>query len=308
MTLRILVLGAGATGGYFGGRLLQAGAEVAFLVRPPRAAALARDGLQIESPFGNARLAVTALQEAAPGWDVVLVACKAYDLAAAIEAVRPAVDSRTAILPVLNGLAHFGALDAAFGADRVLGGLAKIQATLEPDGTIRHLNDWRWLTYGERDGSLSERVAAISAVAVGAPGMVAQAVPDILHRLWEKLVHLGTAAIGTVLLRAAIGEIVRAGGAPFLHELLDRNAAIAAANGHAMTPAFLAEYRALFADRTSAYRTSMLRDLEAGKPIESEHIIGHLHDAAIAAGIPPDLHAIALLHTRSYAQRRKPPP
>lgn len=308
VALRILVLGAGALGGYFGGRLLQAGAEVAFLVRPARAEALARDGLRIESPFGDAQLAVTALTTATPGWDLVLLACKAYDLPAAIDTLRPAIGSRTAILPVLNGLAHLKPLDAAFGADRVLGGIAKIQATLAPDGTVRHLSDWRWLTFGERDGRHSERVAVLAALAANAPGMVAEAVPDISHRLWEKLVHLGTAAIGTVLMRAAIGEIVRAGGTPFLHALLDRNAAIAAANGYAMTPAFLAEYRALFADPTSGYRTSMLRDAEAGKPIESEHIIGHLHDAALAAGIAPELHALALLHTRAYAERRNTAP
>jgi len=308
MPLRILVLGAGAVGGYFGGRLLQAGAEVAFLVRPARAATLGRDGLRIESPFGDARLAVTTLTTATPGWDFVLLACKAYDLPAAIETLRPAIGPRTTILPVLNGLAHLETLDSAFGADRVLGGLAKIQATLAPDGTVRHLNEWRWLTFGERDGLHSERVAAIAALATSAPGMVAELVPDITHRMWAKLVHLGTAAIGTVLLRAAIGEIVRGGGTAFLHTVLDRNAAIAAANGHPMTATFVSEYRALFADPTSSYRTSMLRDVEAGKPIEAEHIIGYLHDAAVAAGIAPELHALALLHTRTYAERRETDP
>ncbi|MFN3447210.1 MAG: 2-dehydropantoate 2-reductase N-terminal domain-containing protein, partial [Roseococcus sp.] len=115
--MRCLVLGAGALGGYFGGRLAEAGADVTFLVRPARAAALAARGLRLRSPFGDAHLAVRTVTAEAlgPGHDLVLLACKAYDLDAAIAALRPAVDGRTAILPVLNGLSHLAVLDAAFG-------------------------------------------------------------------------------------------------------------------------------------------------------------------------------------------------
>jgi len=305
--MRVLVLGAGALGAYFGGRLVEAGtAEVAFLVRPARAAALARDGLRIESPFGAWQGAVATLTagQARPGWDVVLLACKAYDLDDAIAAIGPAVDSRTAILPVLNGIAHLDVLDAAFGSAQVLGGLARIQATLGPDGTARQLNDWRWLTFGERDGTVSARARAIEAAFAPARGVVAQAVPDIAARMWEKLVHLGAAAAGTVLMRANIGEIVRAGGAGLLHRLLERNAAVAAARGFPMREAFLAEFRALFCDPTSAYATSMLRDIEAGRRIEAEPIFGWLLQAARAAGVAHELHEAALAHARAYAERR----
>lgn len=305
--MRVLVLGAGALGGYFGGRLAEAGsAEVAFLVRPARRDALARDGLRIESPFGawTGRVAALTAGEARPGWDIVLLSCKAYDLEDAIAAIRPAVDDRTAILPVLNGLAHLDCLAEAFGAERVLGGLAKIQATLGPDGAVRQLNDWRWITFGERDGTMSGRVRAIEAAFAPVTGVVAQAVPDIMARMWEKLVHLGTSAIGTVLMRANIGEIVRAGGSPFLHRLLERNAAIAAAHGFPMREAFIAEYRTLFADPASAYGTSMLRDLEAGGRIEADHVLGFLHEAARRAGLPAEIHEAALLHARAYEQRR----
>jgi 2-dehydropantoate 2-reductase len=305
--MRILVLGAGALGGYFGGRLVEAAsAEVAFLVRPGRQALLARQGLVIESPFGAWRgpVATVPADRAAPGWDVVLLCCKAYDLEDAIAAIRPAVDGRTAVLPVLNGLSHLDRLVEVFGPDRVLGGLAKIQATLAPDGAVRHLNDWRWLTFGERDGGVSDRVRAIEAAFAPARGVVARAVPDIMGRMWEKLVHLGTSAIGTVLMRANIGEVVRAGGGAFLHRMLERNAAIAAAHGHPMPDAFLAEYRALFADPASAYGTSMLRDIEAGGRTEAEHILGFLLEAALRAGVAEETHAAALLHARAYEQRR----
>jgi 2-dehydropantoate 2-reductase len=306
--MRVLVLGAGALGGYFGGRLVEAGtAEVGFLVRPARRAALDRDGLRIESPFGawQGRVAAVTAEDVRPGWDLVLLACKAYDLDDAVAAIRPAVNARTLVLPVLNGLAHLDRLSAVFGAGRVLGGLAKIQATLAADGTVRHLNDWRWITFGAQDGALDDRLRAIEAAFAPAKGVVAQAVPDIRARMWEKLVHLGTSAIGTVLLRANVGEIARSpGGTAFLHRLLDRNAAIAAAAGFPMREAFLAEYRALFGDPTSHYGTSMLRDIEAGGRTEADHILGFLLDAARRAGVPDEAHEAALLHARAYEQRR----
>ncbi|MBK1659901.1 ketopantoate reductase family protein [Paracraurococcus ruber] len=305
--MRILVLGAGALGGYFGGRLQQAGAEVAYVVRPRRREQLARDGLMIASPFGDAQMPATTLLagEVGPGWDVILLTCKAYDLDDAIATIRPAVDARTAVLPVLNGLAHIATLQGEFGADRVLGGLAKIQATLTPAGVVTQMNDWRWLTFGETDGRMSPRVEALAALGAQATGMVATAVPDILQRMWEKLVHLGTSAIGTVLMRANTGEIARSpGGVDFMHRVLERNAAIAAAQGHPMLDGFLAEYRALFADPAAGYATSMLRDLEAGGRIEADHILGFLLQAARAAGLPTEIHEAAFLHAKAYEQRR----
>jgi 2-dehydropantoate 2-reductase len=305
--MRFLVLGAGALGGYFGGRLVEAGVDVTFLVRPARAAALAAGGLAIDSPFGDARLTVkTVTAEAlAPGYDVILLTCKSYDLADAIATLRPAVDARTAILPVLNGMAHMAVLDEAFGREAVLGGLCKIQATLTPDGTVKQLNDWRWITFGERDAATSPRVEAIAAAFAPTKGVVAQAVPDIAQRMWEKLVHLGTAAMGTVTMRAHVGAIVRAGGTGFLHELLERHAAIAAHHGHPMPESFLAEYRALFSDPKSAYATSMLRDIEAGNRTEGEHILGFLRDGAARAGLDTTWHDMALLHVRAHEERRK---
>ena len=305
--MRILSLGAGALGGYFGGRLQQAGAEVAFLVRPGRQAQLRRDGLVIESPFGNARLPATTLtaEEIRPGWDVVLLTCKAYDLEAAIAAIRPAIDQCTAILPVLNGLGHIATLQKAFGAERVLGGLAKIQATMTPDGTVKQLNDWRWLIFGEVTGGLSPRVEALARRAARAEGVAAEAVPDIMQRMWEKLTHLGTSAVGTVLMRANTGEIARApGGIALMHEVLARNAAIAAANGHPMPASFMTEFRALFADTKGGYATSMLRDLEAGGRIEADHILGFLLDRARAAGVQDDWHNAAYIHAKAFEQRR----
>jgi 2-dehydropantoate 2-reductase len=304
--MRVLVLGAGALGGYFGGRLAEAGGDVTFLVRPRRAAQLAERGLVIESPFGDARLPVKTVTADAlqPGWDAILLTCKAYDLEDAMASIAPAMDARSVILPVLNGLSHVETLQARFGAERVLGGLCKIQATLTPAGLVKQLNDWRWLTFGEMDGTMSPRVQAIEAAFAPARGMEAKAVPNIGQRMWEKLVHLGTSAIGTVLMRANVGEIVRGGGSAWLQEILARNAAIAAHHGHPMPESFMAEYRALFSEPGSAYATSMLRDIEAGNRIEGEHILGFLSEAAQRAGVQTALHDAAALQARAYEQRR----
>jgi 2-dehydropantoate 2-reductase len=303
--MRMLVLGAGALGGYFGGRALERGLDVTFLVRPRRAAQLARDGLRVESALGDIQRQVTTTDRAGPGFDVVLLSCKAYDLESAMEAIRPAVEAGTSVLPILNGLVHMDALNAAFGRERVWGGLAKCAATLTPDGVVKHLGDWRWLTFGEQDGRMDGRAAALAEALGRTRGLEAEAVPDIQRRMWEKLVHLGTVAAGTVLMRASVGEIVRAGGGDFLMMLLERNAAIAAANGHPMTPAFMENYRALFSDPGSTYTASMLRDLEAGGRTEAEHILAPLLEAARRAGVPEELHALAVLHARAYEQRRK---
>lgn len=307
---RVLVLGAGAVGGYFGGRLAQAGsAEVAFLVRPRRKAQLDRDGLVIESPAaGDARLAATALTEAdlprAGAWDIVLLTAKAYDLESAIAAIRPAMGEGTAVLPLLNGLSHIETLAASFGASRVLGGLAKIQATLTPEGVVRHLAPLQVLEFGELDGALSARVQSLER-AFDATPVRAEAVADIAGRMWEKLVFLGTLAMATVLMRASLGEIAAApGGQGWLDRLLERNVAVAAAHGHPVREHALEREMRPFFRSSPAAAASMLRDLEAGGRIESDHILGFLLQAARRAGVDAALHEAAYLHAKAYEARR----
>ncbi|MCK8785390.1 ketopantoate reductase family protein [Roseomonas sp. NAR14] len=306
--MRILILGAGALGGYFGGRLLEGGASPVFLVRPRRREQLARDGLVIESPFGALRRPVETVtaETVGPGWDVVLLSCKAYDLEDSIAAIRPAVDGRTAILPVLNGLTHIQALEAAFGQGRVLGGLARINATLTPDGTIRHFDQFRAITFGELDGTMSPRVEALQAAFRAAPNdsVQARAVPDIRAQMWDKLVFLGTLAAASVLMRATLGEIVRGGGTALLQRMLEGSATAAEAAGYPLKPAALDSYRKMFADPGSGANASMLRDLEAGGRIEVDHVVGTLLEAVRAAGVDPTLHEAAYVHGKSYEQRR----
>ncbi len=302
--MRMRVLGAGALGGSFGGRALERGLDVAFLVRPRRAEQLARDGLVLESPAGDVRRRVETLDRAGPGYDVVLLTAKAYDLDSAVEAIRPAVEAGAAVLPVLNGLAHMDRLNAAFGRERVWGGMARIVAGMGPDGVIRQTGTMSELVFGEQDGRMDGRAAALAAALGRGPGLDAVAVPDILQRMWDKLVIIGTLAAGTVLFRAAVGDIVRAGGREPMLAIFDANAAIATACGHPPSPDVRPFLDRSLGDERSVAVTSLMRDVERGGPNEADHILGHLVEAARRAGLPHDLLLAALVHAKAQEQRR----
>jgi 2-dehydropantoate 2-reductase len=304
--MRILSLGAGAIGGYFGGRLAEAGRDVTFLVREKRRKHLTEHGLRIESVFGNFEGSAKAITESEIDgpFDVILLTCKAYDLPSAIDAITPAVGKDTAILPLLNGVAHIDVLNDKFGREKVLGGVAKIAATVTPDGTIKHLNDWRYVTFGEQDGAVTPRVQAL-ADAFDKKSVVAKAVPDILQVMWEKIVHLSTAAGMTCLMRASVGEVARTDeGAAIMTEFLERNAEIAAREGFRPSEGFMAEYRKLFSDKSSAYTASMLRDVERKGPIEADHVLGFMLQKARLHNVDATLHRVVYAHLKSYEQRR----
>jgi len=232
--LRFLVLGAGAVGGYFGGRLVEANADVTFLVRPARAAALGERGLVIESPLGDLRLPVrVATADTLSGnFDTVLLTAKAYDLEPAIAAIRPAVGLETAILPLLNGLEHLDRLDAAFGPEHVLGGVAYIAATLTAEGSIHHLNRVHAMVFGERSGATSRRVETIARAFAATP-VSASASEDIMLEMWEKLILISALAGMNCLMRGSVGDLLAADdGESLMLELLAECEAVAAVSGY----------------------------------------------------------------------------
>jgi 2-dehydropantoate 2-reductase len=303
--MRILVLGAGAIGGYFGGRLAEAGTDVTFLVRPAREAAM-RGRLRIESRYGDADIPVNVVtSDTIEGtFDLVLLTCKAYDLASAIETIAPFVGDNTAVLPLLNGLAHIDTLNERFGKARVLGGVAKIAVSLDPSGIVKHLNDWRFITFGEQDGTMSPRVEALQA-AFDKTSVVAKAVPNIMQTMWEKIVHLTTVAGATCTMRASVGEIARTKyGADFMLDLLNRNIEIASREGFAPSAAFLEEYTKLFLDRSSTYSASMLRDILKGGPTEGEHVIGYMLRKAEQHGVDATMHRFIYVNLQAYEEHR----
>ena len=189
--MKILVLGAGGIGGYFGGRLAEAGADVTFLVRPKRREQLARDGLVVESPKGDMKLPVKAViaSELAPRYDLVLFTCKAYDLDSAMDAIAPAMDGKAALVPMLNGIAHLERLDARFGRASIMGGTCQINVMLRPDGTVFHADPLQRLIFGERDKSKSARAEAFAADL--AKSKIDWTLSDDIElEMWEKIVFL----------------------------------------------------------------------------------------------------------------------
>lgn len=304
--MRILCLGAGAIGGYFCGRLFESGADVTFLVREPRRKNLAEHGLRIESQLGNftGPVQTVSAAELRGPFDLIVLTCKAYDLTDAMDAIAPAVGPGTVILPLLNGVAHIELLNARFGRDKVFGGLAKIAVTMAPDGTIKHLNDWRFITFGEQDGTSSARALALKA-AFDKTSVAASLVPDIMQKMWEKLVHLATVAGMTGSMRANLGEIARTRyGIGLMTAFLERNVAIATAEGFAPPEPFLAEFRPLISTPNSPHAASMLRDIERHGPIEADHIIGFMLERALAHGVDPEMHRFVYTHLQAYEQRR----
>lgn len=304
--MKILVLGAGGIGGYYGGRLAQAGADVAFVVRPRRREQLERDGLVVESPKGNFTMRAKTVEAAqvTPGYDYILFTCKAYDLDSAMEAIAPAVDARTAIVPMLNGLAHMEKLDARFGRERVLGGTVHINVTLKPDGKVVHGDSLQAMWFGECDRSKTPRAMALDDM-VKRAGIDGGLSEDIERDMWEKIVFLCALASTTCLFRGNVREIMAApGGNEAMLRAIAANKAIAIAEGHAPRDKAIDRATERLTDREGLWSASMLRDLEAGGQVEADHIVGWMLERARGHGIDDAILSAAYTHLKTYENRR----
>ncbi len=304
--MKILVLGAGGIGGYFGGRLAASGADVTFLVRPRRAEQLKQNGLVIKSPHGDLRqkVATVLADQLQPGYDLVFLTCKAYDLAAAVAAIAPAVGPHTAILPALNGILHIDVLKDKFGDGRVLGGLAQIAVTLTPEGEIHHLSDFHALTFGELAGQRSPRCEEFARLCARAD-FTSRLSDDIRLELWEKFVFLCTLAGMTCLMRASVGAISRSeDGEALMREMLGQCSRVAAASGYPPRAEVLAQFGAKLTDRNSGFTASMLRDIERGGLTEADHIVGDMLRRARRLHIDAPLLRAAFCHLQAYEQGR----
>jgi 2-dehydropantoate 2-reductase len=304
--LKILVLGAGGIGGYFGGRLAEAGADTTFLVRPKRREQIERDGLVIESPNGNARIAAKTVVagELKPGYDAVIFTCKAYDLDSAMDAVAPAMDGKTALLPQLNGIAHLERLDERFGRKNVMGGVAQINVTLRRDGVVQHMDKLGRIVFGERDKQVTPRVQALADAFAKTP-VDWKLSPDIEQEMWEKVVFLAALAATTVLFRANVREIVASpGGKEAMERVLAANVRIATLEGHAPRPASIEFARNRLLDPEGLWSASMLRDLEGGGQVEGDHIVGWMLELALKHGVDDAVLSMAYTHLKAYEARR----
>jgi 2-dehydropantoate 2-reductase len=282
--------------------LAAAGVDVTFLVRPRRAAQLAANGLVLTSPFGDLTVPVQTVTSdtVGPGYDAIIIGCKAYDLEDAIAAIRPA-STGALILPQLNGMAHLDRLDAEFGRDRVLGGVAGIAVTLDPDGTVRHLNKLASFVTGARSPAAEAGCAAL-AVALAKGGFDFRLSADIMQDMWEKWVFLCSLAAMCCLVRGNVGQIVRScdDGAALLLQMLEDCAAAATAAGHAPREAHRAHSRKQFSDPQGTWEASMLRDLRAGYRVEADHVVGDMLARAKAAGREATLLKAAYAQLKVY--------
>lgn len=303
--MRLLVVGAGSTGGYFGGRLAQAGRDVTFLVRPGRAAQLTARGLHIVSPHGDVTLTPkVATTETVEGpFDAVLLTVKGFSLEAALDDIRPAMGPNTVILPVLNGMRHVDLLKERFGINAVGGCICKVATVLEEDGTIVQLSKLQDLAYGELDGKLSDRMQALDRFMAGA-GFNARLSGDIAREMWEKWILLASVGGITCLMRGNIGEVEAAPeGRDFILKFLDEVTTVITTVGVPPSSKYLAEIRAQLTQKGSVQTSSMYRDLETGRRVEVEEIIGDLFKRGQEAQIATPLLAAAYTSLSVYAAR-----
>jgi 2-dehydropantoate 2-reductase len=303
--MRLLVIGAGSTGGYFGGRLAQADRDVTFLVRPARAAQLRERGLEIVSPHGDVTLSpkLTTAAELRDPFDAVLLTVKGFALQAAMDDLTPAIGSGTVILPVLNGMRHIQVLKDRFGETAVGGCVCKCATTLDDNGRVVQLTKLQDLAYGEIDGLPTARIQALDAFMTGA-GFDARLSSVIEREMWEKWLMLASIGAITCLMRGNIGEVEAAsGGREFIFGVIDEAVAIISAVGVPASRAAVDTIRTQLTQRGSTHTSSMYRDLQKGHHVEADEIIGDLARRGREAGIAAPLLAAAYAHLGVYAGR-----
>ncbi|GAB7532122.1 2-dehydropantoate 2-reductase [Pseudomonas sp. 3A(2025)] len=308
--MRILIVGAGAVGGYFGGRLLEAGRNVTFLVRAHRALILEREGLLVRSPHGNIHApsppCVLAHQLAEP-YDLIVLSCKAYDLDEAIQAFAPAVGAGTLILPLLNGMAHLDRLTECFGAEAVLGGQCLVSLDQTAEGVILHLNSHHQLRFGELNGASSPRILRV-AEALADAGFEASFSQHIVQDMWDKWCFIATLAAVTGTMRAALGDVLAGGGERLLIATLHECAQIALAAGYPLSTHAQQRCLTMLTASGSTLSASLLRDIERGAATEGEHLLGDLLARRQVLGVVPDglsMLEVACIHLRAFEARRR---
>jgi 2-dehydropantoate 2-reductase len=305
--VKILILGAGAVGGYFGARLHQSGADVTFLLREPRASKVKKEGLVVKSPKGDATLSVKIVTNGADGgpYDVVILASKAYDLESAMAAIAPAVGPGTTVVPLLNGLAHFSALDKEFAADRVVGGLARIGGMLGPNGEVMHTSPFAAVAFGERSGKPAREHLKTLDAACKKAGIDGGLSASIDQDLWDKWIMLTSLAAMCCTLRGATDDIMAADeGAALMAETVDECRSVAAAEGFDPGEKNTAQLKGFLTQRGSVFAASMLGDLEKGGAIEGRHVIGDMLQRARRHGVAAPHLRTAYAVVQAYEARR----
>ena len=288
--MKLLIMGAGGVGGYFGARFAEAGHDVTFVARGAHRDAIARDGLKVLSERGDATIRpapVTDDPAEAGVCDGVLVCTKLRDLEAAAGAIRPAVGPDTWVMSLQNGIDAERVLAQALGAARVVGGTAHIAAVVERPGVVRHTGTMARMIYGELDGRASDRIRVFDQAACGAQGFDAVLSEDVTLDLWRKFVFLAPFATITCLHRSPIGPL-RATPATRsqIEALVGEAAAVARAEGIGIAADDPAQVLERMDALPEGMKSSMLHDLEAGRPLELDWLTGAVRRLGRAHGVP----------------------
>jgi 2-dehydropantoate 2-reductase len=298
--VKILIAGAGATGGYFGARLSQAGRDVTFLVRPQRAEQL-HDGLKLIGPDGEETVAVHTVT--ADGikhpYDLVIIAVKAGALTTILDQITPAVGPDTLILPFLNGVAHMSELNLRFGAEQVLGGIVRVVTTVTSSGAIHQMKPIATMDFGPQHGLATAELEAIREQ-LDVPGYKLTFTTDIVDAMWKKWVFITAAGVVTCLMRGSIGDIMAAGGHYFIEQVVAETERVAAAAGHHVTAKNHAATVEMLTEPGSVFTSSLYRDVAAGFPHEGEHLLGRFVDTAAGLHLDVPLTKLALLQLRTH--------
>jgi len=286
--MRIVVVGAGGVGGYFGARLAQAGADVTLVARGAHLDAIRARGLRVRSAVeGDYTVAVTAVDKVAglPAADAVLLCVKSFDTEAAVEQVRPVVGPETPVLSLQNGVDNEERIDAVLGAGHALGGVAYIFATIEAPGVIAHTFAGR-VVLGEMDGRPTPRAERLRD-AFGGAGIPATLSEDIRRVLWEKYLMIAAQAGMTAITRCPIGVIREAPQPWRMYRLIvEELAALARASGVALAPDAVATTLANAEKLASHLFSSLHHDLVQGKRLELEALHGHAVRLGDRLGVP----------------------
>ncbi|MFI5183860.1 MAG: 2-dehydropantoate 2-reductase [Vicinamibacteria bacterium] len=288
--MRIAVVGAGGVGGYFGGRLAQAGASVAFIARGGHLEAIRRDGLHVESLAGDFALRPVEVTDD-PGSvgrvDLVLVCVKAWQVPEVAPSLRPLLGASTAVIPLQNGVEAAPQLAAVIGGERVLGGLCRIVSYVAGPGRIRHAGASPHIEFGELQGGRSERVAGLRALFERASGLSVETPDDITAALWKKFLFIAPLSGVGAVTRAPIGVLrgipeTRAMLEAAMREVLD----LARARGIGMDADVVARTMSYVDTMPSDATASMQRDILEGRPSELEYQTGTIVRFGREARVP----------------------
>ena len=294
-------------GGYFGGRLAQAGEDVTFLVRPRRLAKLSKTGLIIKSKRGNISLFphLTLSSDIKHPYDLIILACKAYDLEAAIESLSKAVGPETYVLPLLNGVNHLEVLDKHFGQEKILGGTCYINTKMNKQGEIIHVGDLQKIAFGERFANVYPRCHRIAEVFDNARIDYSLS-GNILQDMWEKYTFFAAASSINILMRASIGTIAKAPeGAKFASLLYEECLNVATHAGFPTHAESKYQFHSWLVDEKSLLKASMLKDIMAKRLVESDHIQGYMIQLAEKYGLETPLLRLAFCHLKCYESEIK---